>query len=83
VHGSKKEGARWAYTGIRALNPITGFVRETGDTGCTAGFGPAMCIPPTAQSASSGSAITRSKTLPMPSNASMDSGYYDKDIVTE
>jgi hypothetical protein len=31
VHGSKKEGARWAYTGIRALNPITGFVRETGD----------------------------------------------------
>ncbi|MDA8170881.1 MAG: IS1380 family transposase [Nitrospiraceae bacterium] len=31
VHGSKKEGAKWAYTGIRALHPIMGFIRETGD----------------------------------------------------
>ena len=31
VHGSKEEGAQWAYTGIRALNPLVCFIRENGD----------------------------------------------------
>lgn len=31
VHGSKKQGARWAYTGIKALHPLMCFIGENGD----------------------------------------------------
>ena len=31
VHGSKRQGARWAYTGIKALHPLMCFIGENGD----------------------------------------------------
>jgi hypothetical protein len=82
VHGSKKEGARWAYTGIRALNPIMGFVRETGD------WLHSRLRSGNVHTSDGAVSFIREcyrkiKDLADAVNACMDSGYYDRDIVTE
>lgn len=51
VHGSKKEGAKWTYTGIRALKPIVCFIRENGDWLHSADSAPVTHIHPKEQSA--------------------------------
>lgn len=82
VHGGKKEGARWAYTGVRALNPIMGFIRENGDwlhSRLRSGN------VHTSQGAVSfiRECFHKVKDLADTVNACMDSGFYDKDIVAE
>lgn len=82
VYGVKKEGARWAYTGIRALNPIMCFIRENGDwlhSRLRSG-----------NKHTSNGAVSfiresfhKVKDLADTINACMDSGFYDKEIVAE
>ncbi|MBP8985270.1 MAG: IS1380 family transposase [Syntrophobacterales bacterium] len=82
VHGSKREGARMTYKGIRALNPLMGFVRETGDWlhsrlrsgNVHTSDGAASFIR---------EAVHRVEDLADRINLSMDSGFYSKDIVAE
>lgn len=82
VHGSKKEGAQWAYTGIRALNPIMSFIRENGDW-----LHSRLRSGNTYTSEGAVSFIRESyhkvKDLADVINACMDSGFYDKEIVAE
>ncbi len=82
VHGSKKEGAQWAYTGIRALNPIMSFIRENGDW-----LHSRLRSGNTYTSEGAVSFIRESchkvKGLADTINVCMDSGFYDKEIVAE
>lgn len=82
VHGSKKEGAQWAYTGIRALNPLMGFIRENGDW-----LHSRLRSGNTYTSDGAVSFIRESyhkvKDMADIINACMDSGFYDKEIVAE
>ena len=82
VHGSKKEGAQWAYTGIRALNPIMSFIRENGDW-----LHSRLRSGNVHTSDGAVSFIRESyhkvKDLADTINACMDSGFYDKAIVAE
>lgn len=82
VHGSKKEGAKWTYTGIRALNPIVCFIRENGDW-----LHSRLRSGNTYTSEGAVSFIRESyhkvKDLADTINACMDSGFYDKEIVAE
>lgn len=82
VHGSKKEGAQWAYTGIRALNPLMCFIRENGDW-----LHSRLRSGNTYTSDGAVSFIRESyhkiKGLADMINACMDSGFYDKEIVAE
>jgi len=82
VHGSKKEGAQWAYTGIRALNPLVCFIRENGDW-----LHSRLRSGNTYTSDGAVSFIRESyhkvKGLADIINACMDSGFYDKEIVAE
>jgi hypothetical protein len=82
VHGSKKQGARWAYTGIRALNPIMGFVRETGD------WLHSRLRSGNVHTSDGAVSFIREcyhkvKDLADAVNVCMDSGFYDKEIVAE
>lgn len=82
VHGSKREGARMTYKGIRALNPLMGFVRETGDwLHSRLRYGNVH----TSDGAASfiREAVHRVEDLADRINLSMDSGFYSKDIVAE
>lgn len=82
VHGSKKEGAKWAYTGIRALNPLMCFIRENADwlhSRLRSG-----------NRHTSDGAVSfirecyhKVEDLADRINACMDSGFYDKEIVEE
>lgn len=82
VHGSNKEGAKWAYTGIRALNPIMSFIRENGDW-----LHSRLRSGNTYTSDGAVSFIRESyhkvKDLADRINTCMDSGFYDKEIVAE
>ena len=82
VHGSKKEGAQWAYTGIRALNPLMCFIRENGDW-----LHSRLRSGNTYTSDGAVSFIRESyhkvKGLADMIGACMDSGFYDKEIVAE
>ena len=82
VHGSKKEGAQWAYTGIKALNPLMCFIRENGDW-----LHSRLRSGNTYTSDGAVSFIRESyykiKGLADIINACMDSGFYDKEIVAE
>jgi hypothetical protein len=82
VHGSKKEGARWTYTGIRALNPLMCFIRENGDW-----LHSRLRSGNTYTSDGAVSFIRESyhkvKDFAEQINACMDSGFYDKEIVAE
>lgn len=82
VHGSKKEGAQWTYTGIRALNPLMCFIRENGDW-----LHSRLRSGSTYTSDGAVSFIRESyhkiKDMAAMINACMDSGFYDKDIVAE
>jgi len=82
VYGSKKEGARMAYTGFYALNPLLCFVRENGDwlhSRLRSGN------VPSSEGAASfiRESVHRMKDLAERINISMDSGFYDKEIVAE
>jgi hypothetical protein len=82
VYGTKKEGAKWAYTGIRALNPLMCFIRENGDW-----LHNRLRSGNTYTSDGAVSFIRESyhkiKDLAEHINACMDSGFYSKDIVAE
>jgi hypothetical protein len=82
VHGSKREGAQWTYTGIRALNPLMCFIRENGDW-----LHSRLRSGSTYTSDGAVSFIRESyhkiKDMADMINACMDSGFYDKDIVAE
>lgn len=82
VHGAKKEGAKWTYTGIRALNPLMCFIRENGDW-----LHSRLRSGNTYTSDGAISFIRESyhkvKDFAENINACMDSGFYDKDIVAE
>lgn len=82
VHGSKRQGARRGYTGVRALSPIMSFVRETGDwlhsrlrsgnahtSDGTVSFIRESCH--------------KVKDLADTVNVCMDSGFYGRDVVAE
>ncbi len=82
VHGRKKEGAHWAYTGVKALNPLMCFIRENGDwlhsrlrSGNTYTSDGAVSFIRESYYKVNGLADTI--------NACMDSGFYDKEIVAE
>jgi hypothetical protein len=82
VYGSKKEGARMTYKGIRALNPLVCFVRETGDwlhSRLRSGN------VHTANGAESFIRESVHKVIDLADkiNLAMDSGFYDKAIVAE
>jgi len=82
VHGSKKEGARMAYTGIRALNPLMGFIRENGD------WLHGRLRSGNVYTSDGAESFIREcyhkvKELAAKVNISMDSGFYDKEIVAE
>ena len=81
VYG-RQQGVRKAYTGIRALNPLLGFVRETGDW--LHGRLRAGNVH-TADGAVSfiGECVHKVKDLAVRINIAMDSGFYDKAIVAE
>lgn len=82
VHGGKKEGARMTYKGIRALNPLMCFIRETGDwLHSRLRSGNVY----TANGAESfiRESVHKVKDLADRINLSMDSGFYSKDIVAE
>lgn len=77
-----KQGARMAYTGIRALNPLMGFIRDTGDwLHCRLRAGNVH----TAEGAVSfiGECVHKAKDLAERIHVAMDSGFYDKAIVAE
>lgn len=82
VHGTKKEGAQWAYTGIKALNPLMCFIRENGDW-----LHSRLRSGNTYTSDGAVSFIRESyykvKGLADIINACMDSGFYNKEIVAE
>ena len=82
VHGTKKEGAKWTYTGIRALNPLMCFIRENGDW-----LHSRLRSGNTYTSDGAVSFIRESyhkvKDFAEQINACMDSGFYDKEIVAE
>jgi hypothetical protein len=82
VHGTKKEGAKWAYTGIRAFNPLLCFIRENGDW-----LHSRLRSGNTYTSDGAESFIRecyhRVKDFAEHINACMDSGFYDKEIVAE
>ncbi|MBZ0157378.1 MAG: transposase [Alphaproteobacteria bacterium] len=82
VQGSQRQGAKWAYTGIRALHPLLCFIRENADW--------------LHSRLRSGNAYTsdgavsfirecyyKSKELADSINVCMDSGFYEKEIVAE
>ncbi len=78
----RQQGARMAYTGIRALNPLMGFIRETGDwLHCRLRAGNVH----TANGAVSfiGECVHKAKELAQRIHVAMDSGFYDKAIVAE
>lgn len=82
VHGSKKEGAKWAYTGIRALNPIMCFIRENGD------WLHSRLRSGNVHTSDGAVSFIREcyhkvKDLADKINACMDSGFYDREIVAE
>lgn len=77
-----QQGARMAYTGIRALNPLMGFIRETGDwLHCRLRAGNVH----TADGAVSflGECVHKARDLAERIHVAMDSGFYDKAIVAE
>ncbi|MBK7551672.1 MAG: transposase [Syntrophaceae bacterium] len=76
------KGARMAYTGIRALNPLMGFIRETGDW--LHGRLRAGNVH-TADGAVSfiGECVHKVKDLAERIDVAMDSGFYDKSVVAE
>jgi hypothetical protein len=82
VHGTKKEGAKWTYTGMRALNPLMCFIRENGDW-----LHSRLRSGNTYTSDGAVSFIRESyhkiKDLAEQINACMDSGFYSKEIVAE
>jgi len=82
VHGTKKEGAKWTYTGIKALNPLMCFIRENGDW-----LHSRLRSGNTYTSDGAVSFIRESyhkvKDFAEQINACMDSGFYDKKIVAE
>jgi hypothetical protein len=82
VHGTKKEGAKWTYTGIRALNPLMCFIRENGDW-----LHSRLRSGNTYTSDGAVSFVRESyhkvKDFAEQINACMDSGFYDKEIVAE
>ncbi len=82
VHGSKKEGAQWAYAGIRALNPLVCFIRENADW-----LHSRLRSGNTYTSSGAISFIRESyhkvKDRADSVHACMDSGFYDKEIVAE
>jgi hypothetical protein len=82
VHGTKKEGARWTYTGIRALNPLMCFIRENGDW-----LHSRLRSGNTYTSDGAVSFIRESyhkvKDFAEQINACMDAGFYDKEIIAE
>lgn len=82
VHGTKKEGAKWTYTGIKALNPLMCFIRENGDW-----LHSRLRSGNTYTSDGAVSFIRESyhkvKDFAEQINACMDSGFYDKEIVAE
>lgn len=82
VHGTKKEGAKWTYTGIRALNPLMCFIRENGDW-----LHSRLRSGNTYTSDGAVSFIRESyhkvRDFAEQINACMDSGFYDKEIVAE
>lgn len=77
-----QQGARMAYTGIRALNPLMGFIRETGDW--LHGRLRAGNVH-TADGAVSfiGECVHKVKDLAERIHVAMDSGFYDKAVVAE
>ena len=77
-----QQGARMAYTGIRALNPLMGFIRETGDW--LHGRLRAGNVH-TADGAVSfiGECVHKVKDLAERIDVAMDSGFYDKSVVAE
>lgn len=77
-----QQGARMAYTGIRALNPLMGFVRETGDW--LHGRLRAGNVH-TADGAVSflGECVHKARDLAERIHVAMDSGFYDKAVVAE
>jgi hypothetical protein len=77
-----QQGARMAYTGIRALNPLMGFIRETGDW--LHGRLRAGNVH-TANGAVSfiGECVHKVKDLAETIHVAMDSGFYDKAVVAE
>jgi len=82
VHGSKKEGARMAYTGIRALNPLMGFIRENGDWLHSRLRSGNVYTSDGAESFIR-ECYHKVKGLADTVNISMDSGFYDKEIIAE
>lgn len=82
VHGVKKDGARYGYTGVRALNPLMGFIRETGDW-----LHSRLRAGNTYTSDGAESFIRecyhKVKDLAGKVNVCMDSGFYSRDIVAE
>ncbi len=82
VHGNKKQGAKWAYTGIRAFNPLMCFIRENADW-----LHSRLRSGNVYTSDGAVSFIRESshkvKDLADRINACMDSGFYDKEIVAE
>jgi hypothetical protein len=82
VYGTRKEGAKWAYTGIRALNPLMCFIRENSDW-----LHSRLRSGNTYTSDGAVSFIRESyhkiKDLAEHINACMDSGFYSKEIVAE
>jgi hypothetical protein len=82
VHGTKKEGAKWTYTGIRALNPLMCFIRENGDWLHSRLRSGNMYTSNGAVSFIRES-YHKVKDFAEQINACMDSGFYDKEIVTE
>jgi len=77
-----QQGVRMAYTGIRALNPLMGFIRETGDW--LHGRLRAGNVH-TADGAVSfiGECVHKVKDLAERIDVAMDSGFYDKSVVAE
>ena len=82
VFGTKRQGAHWAYTGIRALNPLMCFIRENGDW-----LHSRLRSGNTYTSDGAVSFIRESyhkiKDFADTINVCMDSGFYDKEIVAE
>jgi len=80
VHGTKKEGAKWTYTGIKALNPLVCFIRENGDW-----LHSRLRSGNTYTSDGAVSFIRESyhkvKDFAEQINACMDSGFYDKRLL--
>jgi len=82
IHGSKKQGAKWAYTGIRALHPLLCFIRENAD------WLHSRLRSGNVHTSDGAVSFIREcyhkvKGLADAIHACMDSGFYDKEIVAE